>query len=105
MAKIGQLCLKKGYYNDEKIVSSQWIDEMSKPQVASSGKFNNMLYGYLWWIINEKSNIYAAIGNSGNVIYIEPENNLVISVTSYFKPTVFDRIEFIEKTVKPYILQ
>lgn len=105
MAKIGQLCLMKGYYKDKQIVSSQWIDEMSKPQIATGVKFKNMLYGYLWWIINDKSNIYAAIGNSGNVIYIDPENSLVISVTSYFKPTVFDRIEFIEKTVKPYILK
>jgi CubicO group peptidase (beta-lactamase class C family) len=63
-----------------------------------------MLYGYLWWIINEKKNIYAAIGNSGNVIYVDSENNLVVSVTSYFKPTVLDRVDFIEEIIKPFIL-
>jgi CubicO group peptidase (beta-lactamase class C family) len=105
MAKIGQLCLNKGYYHDEQIVSSRWIDEMATPRTVTSKNFRNMRYGYLWWIINEEQNIYAAIGNSGNVIYIDPENSLVISVTSYFKPTVFDRIEFIEEIIKPFILK
>lgn len=105
MAKIGQLCLNKGYYNDKQIVSSKWIDEMTKPRIVTGEKFRNMLYGYLWWIIDDQKNIYAAIGNSGNVIYIDPENSLVISVTSYFKPTVFDRIEFVEEIIKPYILK
>ena len=66
---------------------------MSTPTYLSGKEFRNMMYGYLWWIINDEKKIYAAIGNSGNVIYIDSENNLVISVTSYFKPTVFDRIE------------
>ena len=56
-------------------------------------------------IIDGTKNIYAAIGNSGNVIYINPENNLVISVASYFKPTVFDRIDFIQNHIEPYIIK
>lgn len=101
MAKIGQLCLDKGCYHKKQIVSPKWIDEMTRPLRVTGQKFRNMKYGYLWWIIDEEKNIYAAIGNSGNVIYIDPENRLVISVTSYFKPTVFDRIDFIEEKVKP----
>ena len=27
----------------------------------------------IWWIIEREKKIYAAIGNSGNVIYINPE--------------------------------
>ena len=105
MAKIGQLCLNKGFINGEQIVSSKWIDTMSTPTYLTGKEFRNMMYGYLWWIINEEKNIYAAIGNSGNVIYIDTENNLVVSVTSYFKPTVFDRIEFIEEKIKPFTLK
>ena len=104
MAKIGQLCLNKGYYKDEQIITSQWINEMAIPKYITGEKFGNMMYGYLWWIIDKEKNIYAAIGNSGNVIYIDPENSLVISITSYFKPTVFDRIEFIEEVIKPFII-
>lgn len=105
MAKIGQLCLNKGAINGKQIVSSEWIDAISTPTFLVGKEFRNMMYGYLWWIINDEKNIYAAIGNSGNVIYIDSNNNLVISVTSYFKPTVFDRIEFIEEIIKPFVLR
>lgn len=105
MAKIGLLCLNKGKKDGIQIVSSKWIDRMSTTACLTGKEFRNMRYGYLWWIINEEKNIYAAIGNSGNVIYIDPENHLVISVTSYFKPTVFDRIDFIEEKLKPNLLQ
>jgi CubicO group peptidase (beta-lactamase class C family) len=64
--------------------------------------FRGMEYGYLWWIISRKKNIYAAIGNSGNVIYINPEKRLVVAVASYFKPTIFDRVDFIQKYIEPF---
>lgn len=63
-----------------------------------------MAYGYLWWIIDSNKNIYAAIGNSGNVLYINHEKNLVISITSFFKPTIMDRIDFIQKHVEPLVI-
>ena len=46
-------------------------------------------------------NIYAAVGNSGNVIYVNPEKNIVIAISSFFKPTVFDRVDFIEEILLP----
>ena len=59
--------------------------------------------GYLWWIIEREKNIYAAIGNSGNVIYVNPVNNVVVAVSSYFKPTIFDRVDFIQEYIEPFI--
>lgn len=103
MAKIGVLCLNKGVKDGVQIISSKWIDSMSTVSCIVGKEFRNMKYGYLWWIINEQRNVYAAIGNSGNVIYIDPENKLVIAVTSYFKPTVMDRIDFIEDRIKPFL--
>jgi CubicO group peptidase (beta-lactamase class C family) len=105
MAKIGLLCLNKGCYNGKQIVSSSWIAEMTRPRVVESDHFRGMEYGYLWWMIDRKKNIYAAIGNSGNVIYINPEKNIVVSVASYFKPTVFDRIDFIQQYIEPLITE
>ena len=70
---------------------------------VESTNFRGMEYGYLWWGIDKEKGIYAAIGNSGNVIYINPEKNIVISVASYFKPTVFDRIDFIKEYIEPFI--
>ena len=104
MAKIGQLCLDKGVYNGKQIISSQWIEEMTKPNYKCGEEFRNMSYGYLWRIIDEKKQIYSAIGNSGNVIYVNPTCNIVITVTSYFKPTIFDRIDFLQDYIEPFIM-
>ena len=105
MVKIGLLCLNKGIYDGKQIISSDWIEEMTSPRVVESKHFRGMDYGYLWWIIDRESNIYAAIGNSGNVIYINPEKNVVVAVSSYFKPTVFDRVDFIREYIEPFILE
>lgn len=101
MAKIGQLCLDKGVCNGRQIISSKWIEEMTRPNYQCGKEFGNMMYGQLWWIVDEKKHIYAALGNSGNVIYVNPTKNLVIAVTSYFKPTIFDRVDFIQKKIEP----
>ena len=101
MAKIGQLCLNKGVWEGNRIISEGWIAEMTKPREVESKYFRGMQYGYLWWIIHPEKKIYAAIGNSGNVIYVNPEKDIVVAVSSYFKPTVFDRIDFIEDTLLP----
>ena len=93
----------KGRYNDQQIVSAQWIEEMTHPKTVESDRFRGMDYGYLWWIIDREKKIYSAIGNSGNVIYINPEQNIVVAVASYFKPTVFDRVDFIMEHIEPFI--
>ena len=54
-----------------------------------------MKYGSLWWIVDEMGPVYAAIGDSGNVIYVDEKEKLTVAVASYFKPTVFDRIDFL----------
>lgn len=70
MCRIGQLCLQKGVYNGKKITSAQWIEEMTTGREVEGTMFRGMSYGYLWWIIHPETGVYAAIGDSGNVIYI-----------------------------------
>lgn len=101
MAKIGQLCLKRGMWEGTRILSEGWIREMIRPRPVENKSFRGMQYGYLWWIIHPEKNIYAAIGNSGNVIYVNPEENITAAVSSYYKPTVFDRVDFIEEILLP----
>lgn len=103
MAKIGLLCLNRGAYDGDQIVPSEWIEEMTRPRAVEGSGFRGMQYGYLWWIIDAPKNIYAAIGNSGNVIYIDPEKDIVISVASCFRPTVFDRVDFIQEYAEPFV--
>lgn len=104
-AKIGQLCLYKGMWNGKQVVSAKWIEEMTQPYHKCDEAYRNMSYGYLWWLMEDKNNIYSAIGNSGNVIYVNSINNIVIAVTSYFKPTVFDRVDFLQKYIEPILVE
>ncbi len=99
MAKIGQLYLNRGAWNGRQLVSAEWIDESTK--VHSRWDELKLLYGYLWWIIDGDS--YAAMGDGGNVIYVNPSKNLVIAIASLFKPVAKDRIEFIKKYIEPIL--
>lgn len=101
MAGIGQLCLNKGLREGVRIVSSAWIEAMTAPARVEGDRFRGMHYGFLWWIPDPGRRIYAAIGNSGNVIWVNEPEQLVVAVSAYFKPTVVDRVDFIERHIVP----
>jgi CubicO group peptidase (beta-lactamase class C family) len=101
MAAIGEMCLNKGVYHGKRIVSEKWLDEMTAPNRKLGMEFGNLSYGYLWWIIDAKTHTYAAIGDGGNVIYVNTDKNIAVGVASTFKPRVFDRIDFIETKILP----
>lgn len=103
MAKLGQLCLQNGTWNGQKIISSEWLRKMLSPRRIESGVFSGKSYGYLWWIVHPERNVYAAIGDSGNVIYVDPNEKVVAAVSAYFKPAVHGRIDFIENILLPAI--
>ena len=103
MAKLGQLCLQNGTWNGQKIISSEWLKEMLSPHMIESGAFSGKSYGYLWWSVHPERNVYAAIGDSGNVIYVEPNEKVVAAVSSFFRPAVRERIDFIEHILLPVI--
>lgn len=96
MAKIGQLYLNQGQYNNINILSSRWVQLSTKPQ----SMFDDKVYGLLWWVINEDQRSYAAIGDSGNIIYVSEEYEIVISIASHFKPRAKDRFGLIENILK-----
>lgn len=104
MTQIGLLVLNNGIYNNHRIISKEYIDEMSNSYVSLDYKFGNQDYGYLWWLPHRDNNVIAAIGDGGNVIYVNRKYNIVVAVTGYFKPMVFDRVEYIEKNIVEALL-
>lgn len=96
IAKIGQMYLNSGVWNGKQIVSAKWIQESTKEQ--SHWKKQNLSYGYLWWV-NE--NGYTAMGDGGNIIYVNRKKKLVVSSTALFVPKAKDRIELIENYIEP----
>ena len=101
MAKIGELVLNSGLYNGRIIVSENYIHEMTAPHLKLGERFGYMSYGYLWYRPCDDREVYAAIGDSGNIIYVNKEKNVSVGITGTFKPRIFDRVDFIERKVLP----
>ncbi|MDA3850795.1 MAG: serine hydrolase [Spirochaetaceae bacterium] len=100
MVKIGQLYLNQGKWNNKIILSSEWIDESTREHSL----WGDLPYGYLWWIFKGfEGNGYAAIGDGGNIIFVYPEKNLVIGISSRFMPRAKDRVELIRKYILPLL--
>jgi CubicO group peptidase (beta-lactamase class C family) len=100
MAKIGQLYLDGGIWKDKQIIPAWWIDESTKEHSRCS-QWGNLPYGYLWWIIDDKEHIYAALGDGGNVIYVNRKNKMVVSIASISMPRAKDRIKLIKEYIEP----
>ncbi|WP_320129660.1 serine hydrolase [uncultured Sphaerochaeta sp.] len=99
MAKIGQLCLDDGRWNGKQIVPATWISESTKEH--SRWKKLDLPYGYLWWLVNEKEQACAAMGDGGNVIYFNAKKKIVISIASTFVQNAKDRLELIKEYIEP----
>ena len=104
LAKIGELVLCGGRYGGRQIISSALIDEMTSPYLKLGERFGYMSYGYLWYLPYEDKQVCAAIGDGGNVIYVNKEAGVSVGLTGTFKPRIFDRLDFIEKNVLPLIV-
>ena len=99
MAVIGELVLNGGMSDGRRIVSEEYLEEMLTPHIKLGERFGYMSYGYLWYKPYDGREVYAAIGDSGNIIYVNKEKNISVGVTGTFKPRIFDRVEFIEQKV------
>jgi len=84
MAKIGQLVLAGGRWNDRQIVSKGWIDASTTQKTKAT---DGQSYGYLWWLGRSSYNggevhWVGALGRGGQSIRIVPELDLVVVVTA-----------------------
>ncbi len=103
MAKLGEMVLGFGKTGDRRIISEEYIREMTTPHLTLGERFGYMDYGYLWYKPYKDRDVSAAIGDGGNVIYVNYEKGISVGVTGTFKPRIFDRVDFIEKKVLPAI--
>ena len=83
MAKLGHLVLKDGVWNDQQIVSSEWIQNMVKTQWTFS---DTQGYGYHWWLrIFQLGSFsiesYYASGWGGQFIYVFPSLEAIVVLT------------------------
>jgi CubicO group peptidase (beta-lactamase class C family) len=89
MAKFGQLYLSKGRWQGRQLVPESWVERSFEKSVAIDQWGTNIVgYGYLWWIFRPANRstthefIYAAMGAYGQYIFVIPEYDMVVVVTS-----------------------
>ena len=78
-ARYGYLFLRRGRWQNRQIISERWIRMATTPGEIGPD------YGYLWWLNTQRrqwpsapATSYAALGYGSNIIWVDPEHDLVI---------------------------
>lgn len=86
MARVGLLMLRRGTWGSQQVLSPTWIDAMTTPVPVRPN------YGYLWWLNTGRTQYpgasassFFALGGGGNVIWIDPETD-VVAVVRWMDP-------------------
>lgn len=82
MARFGLLTLHKGNWNGKQLLSEQWVRQALTPTRAQP------TYGYMNWFLNTDrkylpsapATAFVHVGNGTNIIYVDPEHDLVMVV-------------------------
>lgn len=85
-AKLGALVLYGGHWNDQQILSSEWVKQSLEPRAVIDPE-RGMEYGYQWWLLavddaGQPMTVQAMAGNGGNYVFVVPDRNFVAVVTA-----------------------
>ncbi len=80
MARFGYLTLRRGRWRDRQILSEDWVRQALTPTAPQP------TYGFMNWFLNTErkfipsapASAFAHVGNGTNIIYVDPENDLVV---------------------------
>ena len=79
MAKLGQLLLQEGSWNDRQVVSAGWLRESTTARFHPSPGDE---YGYLWWGFDDPPpGVEFASGDGSQFIFVAPALDLVVVTT------------------------
>lgn len=88
MLKFGQLYLNDGKWNNNQVISADWVHKSTEPQISMGGQE----YAFHWWIKNFSVNntlfkTFYALGHGEQAIILVPEHKLVLVMTAgnYFQ--------------------
>ena len=80
MAKLGQLYLQKGRWQDKTIIDANFIKDAWRPSRAASH------YGLFWWRWAQEDPrigpVHFANGIKGQRIYVVPKHGIIIAVSA-----------------------
>ena len=114
MAIIGLLMVNNGIWNDQQILSTNWITKIQTELTKSepSWRRHNHYHHYLWWAFDEEINksrvrAFFAQGNGGQIIFYVPKHKIVIAMTTgnYNSSLEPQSIQIIREVILPALLQ
>lgn len=82
MARFGLLSLHKGNWNGQQLISTNWINRSLTPTTAQPtyGYMNYFLNTDKKYLPNAPASAFVHVGNGTNIIYVDPEHDLVMVV-------------------------
>jgi CubicO group peptidase (beta-lactamase class C family) len=80
LARFGYLTLRRGRWRDRQVLSEAWVRMATTPTPAQAD------YGFMNWFLNTDRKRFPAapatafvhLGNGTNLVYVDPENDLVV---------------------------
>ena len=79
LARFGLLILNHGNWAGKQLVSAAWLKAATTPSAHGPD------YGYLWWLNTKQkqwpsgpASSFAAVGNGGNIVWIDPDHDIVL---------------------------
>jgi CubicO group peptidase (beta-lactamase class C family) len=106
MAKLGQIYLDGGMWEDQRIVSKRWVDESVRIHHKTKATAGN--YGYQWWIkplvtAKKEYHSFHASGNGGQFIFVVPELDLVVVFTggNFGSDKMYDVVKVLSTNILP----
>ncbi len=80
MARFGYLTLRRGKWKNQQLLSEAWVKMALTPTTPEP------TYGFMNWFLNTNQKLYpsapatsfAHLGNGTNMIYVDPQNDLVV---------------------------
>ena len=83
-AKLGQIMLSDGAWQQKQVLPKGWAAELIKPRLNGEGLY---FYGYQWWLGRSFRNAAeltwaAGVGYGGQRLYVVPALDLVVMVNA-----------------------
>lgn len=111
LAKLGQLFLDGGLWNDKRVVSEQWVHESIRERLRFGKLFNRWGYGYHWMqaesrVGNRVLHSYFVPGDGNQIVAVFPEVQMVIVCTAgnYGRDPKSDYYSLFQEFILPAVL-
>ncbi|HEX6039485.1 serine hydrolase [Longimicrobium sp.] len=102
LARFGYLTLRRGRWRDRQILSESWVRMALTPTPVEP------TYGFMNWFVNTDrkylpsapATAFAHVGNGTNVVYVDPENDLVVVARWIANPAVDGLVQRVLASVR-----